>query len=133
MQEAQRGSVKEMALLGQMYLEGYGVKPDTRAAKEWIDKASAKGYRMQVRARLHAVAVCCICHFAQVLHGKAPSCVPCMICRACTVSCEVNPRAPELWPASVLTCQLFARVLLHPALFGMHACMDCVLWLHRFS
>ncbi|GFH12620.1 uncharacterized protein HaLaN_08338, partial [Haematococcus lacustris] len=47
MQEAQRGSVKEMALLGQMYQEGYGVQRDPRAAKEWIDKASARGYRMQ--------------------------------------------------------------------------------------
>jgi TPR repeat protein len=34
MQEAQRGSVKEMALLGQMYMEGYGVHKDHRAAKE---------------------------------------------------------------------------------------------------
>ncbi len=36
-----------MALIGQMYMEGYGVKQDTRAGKEWIEKASLKGYRMQ--------------------------------------------------------------------------------------
>ncbi len=45
--EAQRGDIKQQALLGQMYNEGYGVTRDTRAAKEWSDKASARGCRMQ--------------------------------------------------------------------------------------
>lgn len=47
MQEAQRGDIKQQALLGQMYTEGYGVQKDLKAAKEWTDKASCKGYRMQ--------------------------------------------------------------------------------------
>ena len=37
---------KQQALLGQMLLEGYGCDPDPVAAKEWIDKARRRGYRM---------------------------------------------------------------------------------------
>lgn len=46
-QEAQRGDVKQQALLGQMYAEGYGCEKDSKAAKEWTDKAATRGYRMQ--------------------------------------------------------------------------------------
>ncbi len=46
-QEATRGDVKQQALLGQMYAEGYGCEKDPKAAKEWSEKASARGYRMQ--------------------------------------------------------------------------------------
>ncbi|KXZ56069.1 hypothetical protein GPECTOR_2g951 [Gonium pectorale] len=45
--EAQRGDVKQQALLGEMYKEGYGCQKDVRAAKEWSDKAAARGYKMQ--------------------------------------------------------------------------------------
>lgn len=45
--EAARGDVKQQALLGQMYAEGYGVAKDLAAAKEWTDKARSHGYRMQ--------------------------------------------------------------------------------------
>jgi len=45
--EAQRGDVKQQALLGQMYAEGYGCTKNAKAAKEWSDKAAARGYRMQ--------------------------------------------------------------------------------------
>ena len=37
---------KQQALLGQMLLEGYGCEADPVAAKEWIDKARRRGYRM---------------------------------------------------------------------------------------
>lgn len=47
LQEAQRGDVKQQALVGQMYAEGYGCQKDLKAAKEWADKASARGYKMQ--------------------------------------------------------------------------------------
>ena len=47
MQEALRGDVKQQALLGQMYSEGYGTNKDTKLAKEWTDRANARGYRMQ--------------------------------------------------------------------------------------
>lgn len=46
-QEAVRGDVKQQALLGQMYAEGYGCEKDPKAAKEWMDKAGSRGYRMQ--------------------------------------------------------------------------------------
>ncbi|PNH05390.1 hypothetical protein TSOC_008355 [Tetrabaena socialis] len=45
--EAQRGDVKQQALLGEMYKEGYGCQKDTKAAKEWSEKAAARGYKMQ--------------------------------------------------------------------------------------
>ncbi|KAG2499403.1 hypothetical protein HYH03_002977 [Edaphochlamys debaryana] len=45
--EAQRGDVKQQALLGEMYKEGYGCQKDARAAKEWSDKAASRGYKMQ--------------------------------------------------------------------------------------
>jgi len=45
--EAQRGDVKQQALVGQMYAEGFGCQRDPKAAKEWIDRASMRGYRMQ--------------------------------------------------------------------------------------
>ncbi|KAG2453304.1 hypothetical protein HYH02_001530 [Chlamydomonas schloesseri] len=45
--EAQRGDVKQQALVGEMYKEGYGCQKDPRAAKEWSDKAAARGYKMQ--------------------------------------------------------------------------------------
>ncbi|GFR42997.1 hypothetical protein Agub_g3996 [Astrephomene gubernaculifera] len=47
LQEAQRGDVKQQALLGEMYKEGYGCQKDARAAKEWAEKAAARGYKMQ--------------------------------------------------------------------------------------
>lgn len=47
LQEAQRGDVKQQALLGQMYAEGYGCAKNPKAAKEWADKAAARGYKMQ--------------------------------------------------------------------------------------
>eukprot|EP00983_Pelagomonas_calceolata_P014718 467428-Pelagomonas_calceolata.AAC.1 len=31
-----------------MYAEGYGCTKNAKAAKEWSDKAAARGYRMQV-------------------------------------------------------------------------------------
>jgi TPR repeat protein len=37
---------KQQALLGQMLLEGYGCEADPAAAKEWIEKARRRGYRM---------------------------------------------------------------------------------------
>lgn len=46
-QEAQRGDVKQQALLGQMYAEGYGCEKDTRAAREWIERARERGYCMR--------------------------------------------------------------------------------------
>jgi TPR repeat protein len=45
--EAQRGDVKQQALLGQMYAEGYGCTKNPKAAKDWTDRASARGYRME--------------------------------------------------------------------------------------
>ncbi|CAL5219005.1 g760 [Coccomyxa viridis] len=44
--EAQRGDVKQQALLGQMLMEGYGCERDAAAGKEWSDKARRRGYRM---------------------------------------------------------------------------------------
>eukprot|EP00877_Chromochloris_zofingiensis_P000603 jgi/Chrzof1/10543/Cz05g02190.t1 len=44
--EAHRGDVKQQALLGQMYAEGYGCDKDSKAAREWADKALSRGYRM---------------------------------------------------------------------------------------
>jgi len=45
-QEAQRGDVKQAALLGQMLAEGYGCERDPVAAREWIERAKSRGYRM---------------------------------------------------------------------------------------
>ncbi|KAG1655677.1 hypothetical protein FOA52_011805 [Chlamydomonas sp. UWO 241] len=45
--EAARGDVKQQALLGQMYAEGYGCEKDDKAAQEWTDRAAARGYRMK--------------------------------------------------------------------------------------
>ncbi|GAX72655.1 hypothetical protein CEUSTIGMA_g111.t1 [Chlamydomonas eustigma] len=47
LEEALRGDVKQQALLGQMYAEGYGCEKDPKASKEWIERASSRGYRMQ--------------------------------------------------------------------------------------
>ncbi|CAK0747982.1 hypothetical protein CVIRNUC_001804 [Coccomyxa viridis] len=44
--EAQRGDVKQQALIGQMLMEGYGCERDPAAGKEWADKARRRGYRM---------------------------------------------------------------------------------------
>lgn len=46
-QEALRGDVKQQALLGQMYAEGYGCEKDPKAAQEWTERAAARGYRMK--------------------------------------------------------------------------------------
>eukprot|EP00201_Polytomella_parva_P021156 CAMPEP_0175041994 /NCGR_PEP_ID=MMETSP0052_2-20121109/2273_1 /TAXON_ID=51329 ORGANISM="Polytomella parva, Strain SAG 63-3" /NCGR_SAMPLE_ID=MMETSP0052_2 /ASSEMBLY_ACC=CAM_ASM_000194 /LENGTH=114 /DNA_ID=CAMNT_0016304669 /DNA_START=72 /DNA_END=416 /DNA_ORIENTATION=- len=45
--EAQKGDIKQQALLGQMYAEGYGCVKDAKTAKEWIDKAHKGGYNMR--------------------------------------------------------------------------------------
>jgi TPR repeat protein len=47
LQEALRGDVKQQALVGQMYAEGYGCEQDLRAAREWAEKAEHRGYDMQ--------------------------------------------------------------------------------------
>lgn len=46
LQDARRGDVKQQALVGQMYAEGYGCEQNPKAAKEWTDKAKERGYRM---------------------------------------------------------------------------------------
>lgn len=46
-QDAQRGDVKQQALLGQMYAEGYGCEKNMRAAREWSEKAGSRGYQMR--------------------------------------------------------------------------------------
>ena len=45
--EAQRGDVKQQALVAQMYESGYGCARNPKAAAEWADKARARGYRMK--------------------------------------------------------------------------------------
>jgi TPR repeat protein len=45
--EATRGDVKQQALLGQMYAEGYGCEKDPKAAAEWSQRAANRGYKMQ--------------------------------------------------------------------------------------
>lgn len=45
--DAQRGDVKQQALLGQMLAEGYGCQQDLKAAREWTERARKKGFRMQ--------------------------------------------------------------------------------------
>jgi TPR repeat protein len=45
-EEAVRGDIKQQALLGQMYAEGYGTTRDPKLAKDWADRAAARGYRM---------------------------------------------------------------------------------------
>ncbi|KIY94194.1 hypothetical protein MNEG_13768, partial [Monoraphidium neglectum] len=45
--EAQRGDVKQQALLAQMYNEGYGTERDVRAAASWAERARQRGYRMK--------------------------------------------------------------------------------------
>jgi len=44
--DAQRGDVKQQALLGQMLNEGYGCEKDQAAAAEWTDRAKKRGYKM---------------------------------------------------------------------------------------
>eukprot|EP00798_Chlamydomonas_sp_ICE-L_P024011 gene24011-9584_t len=44
--EAQRGDLKQQAMLGQMYAEGYGCEKNMEEANEWIAKAAARGYKM---------------------------------------------------------------------------------------
>lgn len=45
--EAQRGDVKQQALLAQMYAEGYGCQKDLQAAAAWAEKARLRGYKMK--------------------------------------------------------------------------------------
>lgn len=45
--EAERGDVKQQALLAQMLTEGYGCAADPEAARTWADKAKRRGYRMR--------------------------------------------------------------------------------------
>lgn len=45
--EAERGDVKQQALLAQMLTEGYGCVADPEAARTWSDKAKRRGYRMR--------------------------------------------------------------------------------------
>lgn len=45
--DAQRGDVKQQALLGQMLAEGYGCEQDIEAAEEWTERARKRRYRMQ--------------------------------------------------------------------------------------
>lgn len=45
--DAQRGDVKQQALLGQMLAEGYGCEQDMEAAEEWTERARKRRYRMQ--------------------------------------------------------------------------------------
>lgn len=45
--DAQRGDVKQQALLGQMLNEGYGCEKDQAAAAEWTDRAKKRGYKME--------------------------------------------------------------------------------------
>jgi hypothetical protein len=47
--EAQRGDVKQQALVAQMYAEGYGCERDLKAAAEWAERARLRGYKMKVR------------------------------------------------------------------------------------
>ena len=39
--------MKQQALLGQMYAEGYGCEKDLKAAAEWTQRAGNRGYKMQ--------------------------------------------------------------------------------------
>jgi TPR repeat protein len=45
--EAQRGDVKQQALVAQMFAEGYGCQRDLQAAAEWAEKARLRGYKMK--------------------------------------------------------------------------------------
>lgn len=45
--EAQRGDVKQQALVAQMYAEGYGCERDLKAAAEWAERARLRGYKMK--------------------------------------------------------------------------------------
>ncbi|KAI8472363.1 MAG: hypothetical protein J3K34DRAFT_414543 [Monoraphidium minutum] len=45
--EAQRGDVKQQALVSQMFAEGYGCARDPAAAAEWAEKARLRGYKMK--------------------------------------------------------------------------------------
>eukprot|EP00210_Caulerpa_lentillifera_P006414 g6127.t1 len=44
--DAQRGDVKQQALLGQMLMEGYGCVKDPVAGAEWTERAKRRGYKM---------------------------------------------------------------------------------------
>lgn len=46
LREAKRGDVKMQALVGQMYMEGYGCEADPEQGKQWIERARQRGYRM---------------------------------------------------------------------------------------
>lgn len=48
------GDVKQQALVGQMYAEGYGCKQDNKAAKEWTDRAANRGYKMSGKSLIVA-------------------------------------------------------------------------------
>lgn len=54
------GDVKQQALVGQMYAEGYGCKQDSKAAKEWTDRAANRGYRMSGEALALQTATACM-------------------------------------------------------------------------
>ncbi|GMH45137.1 hypothetical protein BSKO_13094 [Bryopsis sp. KO-2023] len=45
--DAQRGDVKQQALLGQMLAEGYGCQRDPKGAEEWMEKARKRGFKME--------------------------------------------------------------------------------------
>lgn len=45
--EAQRGDVKQQALVSEMLKSGYGCEPDAAAAAKWAEKARARGYSMK--------------------------------------------------------------------------------------
>lgn len=55
--EAQRGDVKQQALLAQMFAQGYGTPRDAKAAAKWEERSRARGYKMKgvsaAGARLH--------------------------------------------------------------------------------
>eukprot|EP00210_Caulerpa_lentillifera_P007578 g7238.t1 len=46
LRDAQRGDVKQQAMLGQMLNEGYGCVKDPVAAAEWTERARKRGYQM---------------------------------------------------------------------------------------
>lgn len=44
--EAEKGDVKQQALLGEMMREGYGCDRDPAGGQEWADKSRRRGYSM---------------------------------------------------------------------------------------
>lgn len=45
--DAERGDVKQQALLSQMLAEGYGCQQNLRAAGKWAERARMRGYKMK--------------------------------------------------------------------------------------